>query len=404
MNGGSVYTDATATANRLHLLAELNEASNLMADSVTPEAAQFWKRHVIELQTQLGHIERSNRGIVPRDAESVMYRDDQLLPVLCQNAGYIPPSDDDLTRLPGIKARSQISRYFVPESTTNTLDPALQGLPMVDVVAPANLPEGFTFEAEIDGCRFMATVPAGGVRKGQAFTCYMRDAMDDASGAPTGRWRDGIFDCFRFGVCHPMLLNSFFCPLRKFWLCDRSCAVCLLFEKVFVPYIFRVVGLSQVMTRMGVDYLGLPGKDVPEDGLYSTRGTTLMILCLWLTLNAIFAGVYSIKKNTSTPVSPGDIISFIIINLGMYIYLIYVTSNTRAVLRQRYRIRDFCFRGKMEDLVCATACTPCVVSQMGRHTVSYIEHRGICCSDNGLEAGVMADAAARNRQGYYSVW
>lgn len=29
---------------------------------------------------------------------------------------------------------------------------------------------------------------------------------------PTGNWRAGLFDCFQFGVCHPVVLNSFIFP------------------------------------------------------------------------------------------------------------------------------------------------------------------------------------------------
>ena len=84
---------------------------------------------------------------------------------------------------------------------------------MIDVVAPANLPEGYTFEAEIDECRFMATVPSGGVRKGQTFTCYMRD-MEKISDEeiPTRKWRDPLSAVFKYGAFHPMLLNSVFLP------------------------------------------------------------------------------------------------------------------------------------------------------------------------------------------------
>lgn len=193
-------------------MAELREASNLMADSVTPEAAQFWQRHVEELQTRLRIVEKSNKDSVSAaDTRKLLYSDNKLLPLLCQYTGYVPPSDEELSQRRDIKTR----RQTVTEATTNGLDPELEGIPMVDVVAPANLPEGYTFEAEIDGCRFMATVPAGGVKKGQPFTCYMRDAMNE-DGAPTYRWRDGVFDCFRYGVCHPMALNSIFCPLRKY--------------------------------------------------------------------------------------------------------------------------------------------------------------------------------------------
>ena len=397
-NGDSPYDSVADSATQLQLTAELREASKLMADSATPEAVQFWRRHVVELQTRLRNLNVSGKDSISGETERLLRNDDtKLLPLLCQNSGYVPPQNDELSQLPEIKERSQISRPGVSAPITNGLSPELEGFPMVDVVAPANLPEGYTFEAEIDGCRFMATVPAGGVKKGQAFTCYMRDVMND-NGAPTHRWRDGIFDCFRYGVLHPMALNSIFCPLRK----------CILHYSMIHEWpssnVFCPVGLSQVMTRMGTDYVGLPPKNGLEKGSYSTRGMALMIFGLWLLLNAIFVVAFLIKKNTETPISMADIFSCVGVNVGMYVYVAYATANARAVLRRRYQIKEFCCSDDVEDMVCAVACMPCVVSQMGRHTVSYIEHRGVCCSETGLEPGVMAELTARSHQGSYRVW
>ena len=96
------------------------------------------------------------------------------------------------------------------------IDPSLEGVPMVDVVAPADLPGGYHFEAEIEGRRFLATVPTGGVQKGETFSCYMRDLEKVGSDIPVGRWRDGLFDCCSTGFCHPVICNSLFCPLGTF--------------------------------------------------------------------------------------------------------------------------------------------------------------------------------------------
>ena len=400
-NGDAPCDSVADSATQLQLTAELREASKLMADSVTPEAVQFWRRHVVELQARLRNLEKSGKDSISGETERLLSNNDnKLLPLLCQNSGYIPPQNDVLSQVPEIKERSQISRPAVSAPITNGLSPELEGFPMVDVVAPANLPEGYTFEAEIDGCRFMATVPAGGVKKGQAFTCYMRDVMND-NGAPTHRWRDGLFDCFRYGVLHPMALNSIFCPLRKYLL-QREDYIAI--TKFRSSHVFCAVGLSQVMTRMGTDYVGLPPKVVLDKGLYSTRGMALMIFGLWLSLNIFFVCAFFIKKNTATPISKADIVSCVGVNLGMYIYVVYATANARAVLRRRYQIKEFCCGDDVEDVVCAVACMPCVVSQMGRHTVSYIEHRGVCCSETGLEPGVMAELTARSHQGSYRVW
>jgi hypothetical protein len=36
--------------------------------------------------------------------------------------------------------------------------------------------------------------------------------------SPQTRWRDGLCDCFKYGILHPMVLNSFICPHGKIFL------------------------------------------------------------------------------------------------------------------------------------------------------------------------------------------
>ena len=105
------------------------------------------------------------------------------------------------------------------------MDPSMEDMPMIDVIAPADLPGGYCFEAEIDDKRFLATVPAGGVRKGATFSCHMRELDKAAGNIPVGRWRDGLFDFFKHGVFHPLVCNAFFCPLRKFVKSDMYATV-----------------------------------------------------------------------------------------------------------------------------------------------------------------------------------
>lgn len=85
-------------------------------------------------------------------------------------------------------------------------------LPMTKVVAPANLPEGYTFEARVGNKRFLATVPTGGVSKGETFFTYIRELDRVEVSIPVGEWRDDLCDCCAFGPLHPLFLNAFLCP------------------------------------------------------------------------------------------------------------------------------------------------------------------------------------------------
>jgi Cys-rich protein (TIGR01571 family) len=236
------------------------------------------------------------------------------------------------------------------------MDPTDEGAPMVDVVAPANLSGGFRFEAEINDRRFLATVPQGGVRKGETFSCYMKDLENTDTEIPIGRWRDGLFDCFKHGVFHPLLCNTIVCPL---------------------------IALSQIMTRMGFDFLGRPAHDIPKKGIWSTRGMINTILSFWVFLNGVVLVGMNVKRSNGFDVSSADLTALVIVNLVMLCYLVYTTMATRLSLRARYIIRESRFYD-MEDGLSAACCLPCTISQMGRHTASYEDHDGVCCNDTGL--------------------
>jgi len=98
----------------------------------------------------------------------------------------------------------------------------------VHVLAPANLPAGYTFEASVNGDpdrTFTAEVPEGGVTEGQTFLAALpENYTGERLNIPTGHWKDGLFDCFNYGVCHSSLWCAICCPQSKFssrcWYCD----------------------------------------------------------------------------------------------------------------------------------------------------------------------------------------
>ena len=137
------------------------------------------------------------------------------------------------------------------------------------------------------------------------------------------------------------------------------------------------------MTRMGLDFMGLPGPSIPRRGLWSTRATTI--------------------KMGAVAISGADIASFVIVNVGMLVYTVYAASNTRAIIREKYKIKQGCC-GDWEDSLLSAFCMPCSIAQMGRHTVAYDEHKALCCSDTGLEEGVDADITGHTHVGSYRIW
>lgn len=254
----------------------------------------------------------------------------------------------------------------VPELTQTPVIPQLAvaplpepdyNIPMVDVVAPADLPGGYNFEAEIEGQRFLATVPAGGVKEGETFTCYMRQLDAMAIDVPVGYWRDGILGLCSYGCCHPVAWTSILCPL---------------------------VALAQVQYRANLDFLGRPNL---FQGTATNRAMMVTIILFWVMINAMLFLGYNIKWGQGLELTIADWSSLAVINGAYICFIVFVTQSTRSSLRDKYLIREqLC--SDLEDLCCATCCLPCSISQMSRHTGNYDEYEAVCCSRTGLPDGV----------------
>jgi len=55
--------------------------------------------------------------------------------------------------------------------------------------------------------------PEGGVKEGDTFLAPLPADMADGPRikAPTGQWKDGLFNCFGYGILHPSLCCSLWC-------------------------------------------------------------------------------------------------------------------------------------------------------------------------------------------------
>jgi Cys-rich protein (TIGR01571 family) len=233
-------------------------------------------------------------------------------------------------------------------------------VPLVDVVAPADLPGGYHFEAEIEGKRFLATVPPGGVQQGETFTCYMRELDAAPIDIPIGRWKDGLCNLFAHGLCHPALWNALFCPL---------------------------IALGQIQTRIDLDFLGRPrfGTDI-----VSNRLMMWIVITFWAFMNVGIFIACNVKWSRGMELSLADAGAFALVNVAMLGFVVFVTQSTRNSLREKFVISEECCFD-LEDLCCATLCLPCTVSQMSRHTANYDDYEAVCCSETGLPDGVRVE-------------
>ena len=245
----------------------------------------------------------------------------------------------------------------IPQLAVAQLPEPNYEIPMVDVVAPADLPGGYNFEAELEGHRFLATVPAGGVKEGETFTCYMRQLDSMAIDIPVGYWRDGILGLCSYGCCHPVAWNSMLCPL---------------------------VALAQVQYRANLDFLGRPNLFY---GAAPNRAMMVTIIMFWIVINAMLCLGYYIKWSQAMELTIADWTALAVINGAYLCFIVFVTQSTRSSLRDKYLIREH-LCSDLEDLCCATCCLPCSISQMSRHTGNYDEYEAVCCSRTGLPDGV----------------
>ena len=84
---------------------------------------------------------------------------------------------------------------------------------LLEVVAPADLPEGYELQArDAHGALVTVKVPPGGVEQGQKFTVATQPPQIAAGSAiPVGQWRDSLWGLLNYGLCHPHVWTACCC-------------------------------------------------------------------------------------------------------------------------------------------------------------------------------------------------
>lgn len=214
---------------------------------------------------------------------------------------------------------------------------------MVKVIAPATLPGGAVFEAYVDGIKFNATVPEGGIGEGDDFTVpyptppatIAEDPLMVAGGGadtkvatafevPTGHWRNGLYDCFD-ACCCPCLLGAFCFPIL----------------------------LGQIMQRMKMNFFGCANTDGGQPPICITY---TIITLVFFVLGSILLSI-------------GGRLGYIIWALWGW-YMLIVFTCARITFRQRYNLPTTCYCGDscLDDCCSVYWCSCCTAIQMARHT------------------------------------
>lgn len=204
--------------------------------------------------------------------------------------------------------------------------------------------------------RFLSK-PPGGVTDGERFTASISAEGPSTSSQymdiPSDRWRDGIFDCCRFGFLHPVVCVGLFC----------------------FP-----IPLGQVMTRMDLNWIG-DYRDPEVQGVrISAFKVVILILAIYL------AGQYVTSANLWEELIELPLPIFLPMSWWDFLFWVYcfvVVMKTRSYIRRKYSIPESNCTG-CEDCCCAFFCLPLSICHMARHTADYDTYRAVACSENGL--------------------
>jgi len=247
--------------------------------------------------------------------------------------------------------------------TVPTIDPMPINTTMITVSSPLDLPEGYTFFASYQRAMFPVTVPVGGVKRGQLLEISSQQ-LYVADNSVSGRWKDDLSDCSRFGCCHPSNLNSWCCPF---------------------------ILLGQLMMRLRLNCCGNP---VPSSNalcimFFISVGFIALALILspfGTELRTMVLGSITTHHTDDNSDTYEEIAQNQWYTLGFKLYLaclIFFIWRVRKHIRAIYQIPERLCIG-CEDICCAFWCGCCVLSQMARHTTEYEQEKAQCCSDTGV--------------------
>jgi len=280
-----------------------------------------------------------------------------------QNEKVLPTRLAPIRKVPAINDKVT---EFKGDNKISATPSSAQGM---DVMAPMDLPGNYQFQAQTEDHTFRATVPQGGVRKGEVFrSTLLEDEVTTKFTVNTsyrmGRWNDGLLDCCKFGPLHASVLNSLFCP---------------------------ILSLAQVMSRLKISWIGLPGRPHKAKDAFRISLILSMIFviinCLlyYLPVQGVMFGAFSFLQ----------IALFIVVDTLVLIYFLTNVARTRKRLRQRYMIPEQSCVGE-EDTAITFACYPLVLMQMHRHTADYETFSAQCWSSNGLPFHVHVELPPSN--------
>ena len=202
--------------------------------------------------------------------------------------------------------------------------------------------------------------PASGVKAGQTLRVPLSSSLFSEQ---KGRWKDGLFSCFRFGLFHPHVWTA--------WLCPQ-------------------ILLGQILTRMKMTWLAKPA------GAKSTLQSVTSKIFLCLVMFSIYDAFVAPPMFEVTVAENGEVIFhhniqqrwhqvyYVLLSLPMSLYGVLMVVKLRAAIRSKYGIPTGRL-GRLEDCCYVCCCNCCVMSQLARQTADYDDVPAAWCSPNGMK-------------------
>jgi Cys-rich protein (TIGR01571 family) len=199
----------------------------------------------------------------------------------------------------------------------------------------------------------------------------------------TGQWKDGLFDCFRFGLFHSTVWTALCCP------------------QVLMKQLSNRLSEQGESSQSGSSLSpcgSISGSGAAQPAGTSSshykRGTTLFLAACVLDflfiapiLELTASGVSSERQSTSpsasnSGTSVGVQFFYVMWTLALTFLALFSLVQLRAAVRAKYGIpAGRC--GACEDLCCVFCCHGCTLAQMARQTADYDEEAGNCCTVDG---------------------
>ncbi|EED90283.1 predicted protein [Thalassiosira pseudonana CCMP1335] len=259
--------------------------------------------------------------------------------------------------------------FITPISSVDT--PPSSAHAYLEVVAPATLPEGYAFEAEVKGETFTVRVPLGGVEEGQKFSVPFSAGSRGYSGAavprvsvPVGHWKF-------FNLNDVILL-------------------------IILTISSSTALAGQVMSRLKLTWTANEGTSA--QALATFRILLGISIAFVVADNILFLYPSYFHEMPKDPYNKYEneqyreyVMRFgfcrMVLRVIFNLFAVYVVWKTRAYIREKYSIPARCC-GECEDCCCSFWCTCCTIGQMARHTADYETYAAICCNDTGLPSHV----------------